>query len=296
MRTPFVSRHGAPHALLLGAAALLCLASPAHAQLGRLKKMGADAVKDAAKEKLGVEKKDAPGSAASARSTDGIVTGERVTLVLASLEPQVAQAQRTEEAQRARAAFKAKRDAYDKCAELATKNFRPGTPAHVAAVQRNEARITALQNQAAAASDRMAKAAEAGDMRKYAIIADTVNVLQSRASMLSIGATCSPDFTPPVLIGQQSSGDDSDGASGEFDPGPAVTRSMSRYDYGLLRERLALWVLLQENPSLAKGRQGVFTADEEAVLTANAAALKKFAPYFRTDAMIWKTWSDVKSW
>lgn len=293
------------------AGAFLLLASPAQAQFGKLKKIGADAIKDAAKDKMsGANKKDstttatgarsgssagsAAASSAAAKKNDFTLTEDRVALVLVSLESQVADAQKRDEAIRATRAYLLSKQALDSCMKLATKRVTP--MAMSASAQKNSARISALDDQGRAASKRMSAAMEAGDMKKFAIISDTVNVLQMRSALLTMGATCKVDFKPAALVEQDVGNQDDDAPSGTFDPGATVTELLNRYEYGMLRERIALWALLQDNPSLAKGKEGVFTPAEQAALTANAAAIKKLTPYFKSDAMIWKTWSDLKSW
>jgi hypothetical protein len=293
------------------AGAMLLFATPVQAQFGKLKKLGADAIKDAAKDKLsGTNKKDSTttstgarasgatgGTSASSSSTakknDFTLTEDRVALVLVSLESQVADAQKRDEAIRATRAYLLSKEALDSCVKLATKRVTPATMA--ASAQKNSARISAIDDQARAASKRMSAAMEAGDMKTASMLADTVNVLQTRSALLTMGATCKAEFKPAVLAAQENGQQDEE-VNGTFNPGATVTELLSVYEYGMLRERIALWALLQENPSVAKGKEGVFTAGELAALTANAAAIKKLTPYFKSDAMIWKTWNDLKSW
>jgi hypothetical protein len=292
------------------AGALLVFASPAQAQFGKLKKIGADAIKDAAKDKMsGANKKDsattstgakaassagsASASSSSVKKNDFTLTEDRVALVLVSLESQVADAQKRDEGIRAIRAYLLSKQALDSCIQLATKRATPATMG--ASAQKNSARITAIDDQARAASKRMSAAMEAGDMKTAGMIADTVNVLQTRSGLLTMGATCKAEFKPAALA-ERDNGQQDDDVNGTYNPGATVTELLSRYEYGMLRERIALWALLQENPSLAKGKEGVYTDAEQAALTANAAGIKKLTPYFKSDAMIWKTWNDLKSW
>ena len=70
MRTPALRSSGARAAwrvlALVAAVSLLAAPRAASAQLGKLKKMGADAIKDAAKDKLGIDKKAPATDAATA--------------------------------------------------------------------------------------------------------------------------------------------------------------------------------------------------------------------------------------
>ena len=69
---------------------------------------------------------------------------------------------------------------------------------------------------------------------------------------------------------------------------------MSQQEFGMVRERAALWVLAQSNPSLAKGAK--FTPDEESALGAKGPQLKKMGPLFESNALRWSTWGDLKRW
>lgn len=290
---------------------LMLTASPAQAQFGKLKKMGADAIKDAAKDKVSGEKKPAEGTAttsaagsptaAKKAASAPVLTTDKVALIVASLAPQLKDAQRRDTYARAMAEWTPKKEASDACMSTLSKNADP--MALMANVQKNEARITALQKQSEAANARLSKASAAGDMRAQLFLQDTVSVLMVRSALLTTGGKCTAEFTPVAILEYQAaererytksgSGESAEG----FDPGSAARGSMSQYEYGLLRERMALWALMQENPALrGTGKEGVFTADETAALTAHAVDIKKMTALFKSDALIWKTWNDVKSW
>ncbi|WP_353268624.1 hypothetical protein [Gemmatimonas sp.] len=286
---------------------LALTASPAHAQFGKLKKMGADAIKDAAKEKITSDKKPetAAASAAPAAAKKSVaapvLTTDKVALIVASLAPQLKDAIRRDAASRAMAEWAPKKKANDECMSTLGQNADP--MALMANAQKNEAKITALQKQSEGANARLNKATAAGDLRAQTFLQDTVTVLMLRGALLSTSGKCTAEFTPTAILDYQitereryAKGGSGDSAEG-FDPGPSVRGGMTAYEYGLLRERIALWALMQENPALrGTGKEGVFTADETAALTAHAADIKKMSSLFKSDALIWKTWNDVKSW
>jgi len=285
------------YACALAALSILLL-SPrvTQAQLGRLKKMGADAIRDAAKDKLGTDKKDAASDAAKASSMP-VLDDTRIGLVLASLAPQVKAAQIRADAAAASRAFEEKEKASDACAERAAESV---TPMAIAASGRaNAARLTALQNQTEAMQRRLEKAIASNDVRARFYLQDSVNVIMRRSAILSMGASCTFDFTPPAVIeeqileAQEASSHDEDTTF----PGERVRGALSRVEYGILRERIALWALLQDTPTLkGLGKEGVFSADEQAALTSHAAEIRKLTPLFKSNAMIWKGWDDLRNW
>ncbi|WP_158514883.1 hypothetical protein [Gemmatimonas phototrophica] len=295
-------------ALSLAGTMVLCT-TPAQAQFGKLKKIGADAIKDAAKDKLSTDKKPASTSTAGTAAPTArkeaatpVFTEDKVALLVISLAPQIKDAQLRDDAARANAAWVPKKKASDACIENASKTMNPMMIATNA--QKNEARINAIQKQIESINKRMNAATQLKDVRSQLFLQDSSVTLTMRMAVLTYGISCQMDFTPaPILEYQaverermmrEASGNES--AEG-FDPGSAVTGVMSNYEYGLLRERMALWALMQDNPALKDvGKAGTFTPEETAALTAHAADIKKMLPLFKSDALTWKTWSDLKSW
>ena len=278
---------------LVAASSLLVAPRPASAQLGRLKKMGADAIKDAAKDKLGLDKQAPEAKAAGMPTLDD----NRIALVLASLAPQVKAAQVRADAAAAAAAYDEKVKASAACTERATKDVNP--MAIAAASQRNAAQIAALQKQSEAVQQRLNAAMQGNDLRKQAYLQDSATVLTERAALLSIGASCPKDFAPAAVLDARvldMQGRRSDDG-GRFDPGEATRGALSRTEYGILRERIALWTLMQANPALnGIGKEGVFSAEEQAALAKHSADLAKLAPLFKSNGMVWKTWGDLRDW
>lgn len=285
---------------------LTVAATPAEAQLGRLKKMGADAIKDAAKDKLSTDKKETAKAAASTETGTAkakapalpTLDEDRVALLVAGLMPQVKAAEVRAAAATARNAYLTRKKASDACIERASKDLN--VAAISANAEKNSAKITALQKQTDAVQARLNAASNANDLRRQLYLTDTVTILTQRSAALTLGAPCEFDFTPSAMLEERLASMQSTGsreASAGFDPGEATRGVFSRYHYGLLRERLALWAMMQEDPSLKDtGKEGVFTAEEQAALTAHAADIRKLAPLFKRDALTWKTWEDLRDW
>lgn len=285
---------------------VLTMPTAAHAQFGKLKKMGADAIKDAAKDKIGADKKEPAGAAATASTSAAKpakeagmpkLDADRIQLVLTSLTPQLKAAQIRADAAAATSAYQAKKKASDACIENFSKSANP--MAIAASAEKNEAKIAALQTQSEAAQRRFNAAMQSNDIRKQVFLEDTTTVLLQRMALLSYGATCTVDFAPVAMLEakalerQGRRGDD----AGQFDPGDATRKAMSRTEYGVLRERIALWTLMQSNPTLkGTGKEGIFSPEEQSALGQFSGDLMKFAPLFKADAMIWRTWSDLRDW
>jgi hypothetical protein len=304
--------------LLSASALLLAVSTPAHAQLGKLKKMGADAIKDAAKGKLGnkdttsTSKPGAAGSAAAAasgnakaptRAPNYTITAERIELVMTSLRPLVADAEKQLVLRRTSADYKAKREAALACFNKASSNVNP-----MALMNQSEAqqkRAAAMQAQAEAVNKRLNASRDKSNSRAKLALQDTADVMQMNMAAVSIGSSCTMPYAPLALIDAQASANananasnDADGSdeSGTLDPTPEAKQALTRAEFGMLRERIALWLMAQTNPSLQKGSEGKFTAEENAAMSAKAAELTGLAPLFSSSALRWSTWGDVKAW
>ena len=75
---------------------------------------------------------------------------------------------------------------------------------------------------------------------------------------------------------------------------PDARAGMTTGQWGRVRERMALWLLIKSGDVPATAEK--FTEAEESVMSARATELKKFAPLFKSGSMQWVHWSDVKSW
>lgn len=284
-------------ASLLGSVTLLATASPAQAQLGRLKKMGADAIKKEA----GIKEPEAAKSAeSSGKKANYTITADRIDLVLASLQPLVADAERAAAAKAVEGDYNAKRKTADACMERAQKMFNPMTM--MSNDPQRTARMEAITKQLDGVNKRSQAAMQRDDFRNAIALRDTSMVLMMAQANATIGANCSYPYLPAAMIDAQASaeknrgarsGDDSDG-SGSLDPTPAAKKEMTQQEFGMVRERMALWAMSQSNPSLAKGAK--FTPDEEAALGSKAPQVKKLAGLFESNALRWSTWGDVKRW
>jgi hypothetical protein len=285
----------------------------AHAQLGRLKKLGAEAVKD---KLAGGDKKDSaatatkPGTpaaaassaaapAATAKKGNYTITESRVALVLANLQPLLAEAERRAASENVQRDYAAKRKTAMECMEKASSNFDPASL--MTANPQRDARMEAIQKQAEAASARLNRATQGGNARVIAFVRDTSDVLQMQMAVTQVGASCVIPFAPAAVIDGQLSASQrqasgAERANASFDANAEAKAAMTTVEFGMIRERIALFALQQDNPSLELGSAGQFTADERAVLSARASELKRYAPLFKGGSLRWQTWADLKGW
>lgn len=290
------------------AAALVLSATPASAQLGRLKKLGADLAKDAAKEKLD-PKKETPSkptessasSSTSSRNTDLVLNEDRVALVVASLQPMLADATARRELRTVTAQHEEKSKASRACLETAQMKASANPMAIAQNSQKNEAQIEKLTKDVERLSEKMSAAVNANDVRTRVYVTDSLTVMQVRMSMAVLGSNCPVYYTPaPILDAQIKSqsrtvvSEDMD--EGTFDPPAAAKENLSRYQFGLLRERIAIWALKQDDPTFKAGKLGIFTPEEEAALQSNATDIRKLAPLFKDGSLRWSTWGDLSQW
>jgi hypothetical protein len=78
---------------------------------------------------------------------------------------------------------------------------------------------------------------------------------------------------------------------------PAATRAtFTKYQFALLRERIALFALSSADPTAKVGKEGVFTDEERAALTARAAEIQKLTPYFKNGTLAWVGSGDLSKW
>ena len=171
MRTS--SRHLLRDLLRSGTALLIALsvASPAEAQIGsRLKKLGKDAMKDAAKAKVGGSAKDSsaaasgPGAAtggaggSNSAKVDIAVTADRVTMVMSALASVAERAKLLATARAERIVYEPRRDSAMACVQGATSNGAMPSQAGMQASRKFSARQDGLSrryNAALAANERL---------------------------------------------------------------------------------------------------------------------------------------------
>jgi hypothetical protein len=283
--------------LLLQAILLLLFALPAQAQLGRLKKMGADL----AKESVGLPAKEEPKAAATnasaSRGTDNLITAERLELVMTALAPMVERAKRESAARAARRDYEARHTPWKTCIETAAKK----------ATSISEAYLTKggdIAVRSAELMQRQVAAQHAGRDLQAAYLADSAAVISFELSALMTGAKCGPSvYMPAAVVAQEAERsamqrgsyeiDESGRAVGNVQVPEAVRKSLTTHQFGLLRERVALYALSLDDASV---KLGAFTDAEKAALATRAAELRALAPFFRDGTMRWTTWRDVKSW
>lgn len=274
----------------VSAAALLSPVS-ASAQLGRLKKAAADA----AKEKVGVKEPSA------SSSSNYVITADRLSAVMAVMETSMARAERAAAARAVEADYNKKRKTFESCAEAQLQTVAGKTPP-VDAIQKS----AAITQKSAELGQRMVPAQQAKRYREYVAMTDTLSITSIRSAlvMFNLDAKCgAPVYMPPALIDaaaermNRDNGGSSSNSSGGTAIAPEERAGMTTQQFGMVRERMALWALQQTNNAPAdNNKYGVFTSDEQAVLEAQGAKLKKWAPIFKDQPGTWATWGDLKSW
>lgn len=306
---PVGSRRAMSRVLLMPAIAVLLAtpASAAHAQFGKLKKIGADAIKDKAKEKIGgkeapTTKEGAAAEAGKAASSDSkpvnmTINASQLDLMLAALTPMAADAEKKTQAKLLEAEHAKKNLLADKC-------LKDGTAAMVASGKgptvsdAAKARARALSKEADRLSAVTMKSYETQDRRAGAFAQDSMTTLQMQSAVLEMGLSCKFVFTPPAVMETKVA---TYGMSGDLPEAesavPAAARTtFTKYQFALLRERIALFALSSADPTLKVGKEGVFTDEEKAALTARMAEIQKLTPYFKNGTLVWKGSGDLSKW
>lgn len=280
-------------AVNLVAALLMCSAvvSPAEAQFGRLKK----AAQDLAKEKLAPKTDDAK-TAASTTSAAGesfVITPDHITLVLESVETAVVEAERLQASKRASTEYAKHQEAAKLCMDRLAQSYNPakmGAPS-----EERSAEISRLGDESAAAQLRANAAMQRDDRRTYFAIQDTAQVLLQQSAVLTLGGSCTIPYVPLAVIDAQVAEYAGMKTEKLHPTAPAKSR-MTHTQFGRVRERIALWALLQDDPSLKVGSEGVFSEAEQQSLKARNAEIKRLTPFFKDNTLRWSTWGDVSSW
>lgn len=268
-------------------AALLSVSvtTPGQAQIGRIKKIGADAAKDAA---MGKKPEDP-----TAAKVTYEITAERVTAIVTALTPALAAAQRDADAKAVTAAYDAKYKAANECFSKAA----GGTP-DPASMQGDK--YTAIATKLSSVSERLTAAVNAKRHRESIALQDTALVLQiSMGAMLFKHSCPAMPYKPVAMIDQlaaqmASHEANPSGGSNELQVPPEARAGMTTGQWGRVRERMAVWLLIQSGDLPATSEK--FTDAEQAVLSARSAEIKKFGPLFKSGSMQWVHWTDVKSW
>jgi hypothetical protein len=204
-------------------------------------------------------------------------------------------------AKAAQADYDKRRKTYDTCMEGQVKALS-NSPPSMAAMQ-NAANIADKTN---GLTQRMTTAQQNKRWAQYVATSDTLQIaaLQQTLTLYGVQSKCgAPVYMPPVLVAasadkmdRQSSGNYSEGDNQIVVPA-AQRAGMTTYQFGMVRERAALWALQQTNNApVGNNKHGVFTEEEQAVLEAQGAKLKKWAPIFKDSPSTWVSWGDIKNW
>lgn len=306
---PAVARLTLVTALATVASVALLALVPAsgEAQLpGRLKKLGKEVLKDAARQK-GAGQDSAAGAAAAAEPSGATTTGrgasggdytitdERVQSVLAALTPAVGRARAAAAAQSERAAYQATTEKFTACMAAAGTG---GTPS--AADVEESAKMTERYG---ALSQRLAAAIAAKDKRRVAFVTDSITVAGqgSTAAMFGLTKKCGAFPYTPVSVLEYQLAQDTEEVTEERAPtltvGKPAVSMMTRTQFGMLRERIALWTMMKGGaPANALGKEGVFTEGELAALERRATELMALAPLFKGGSLQWSRSADLRGW
>ncbi|MBK6485935.1 MAG: hypothetical protein IPF98_03495 [Gemmatimonadetes bacterium] len=292
--------------LLLGVI-VLATAMPLEAQVsGRLKRLGKDALKNAAKDK--VDGKDSSATSASGATTpakanasvaavDFTITEERVSAVLVALGPAAERARSRMAANAERAPFEARREKFEACLKQNVDVEAIPSAANMTAAEKIGARNEAL-------SKRVNKALADQDARAYTYAEDSarVGIQLGMATVYGATRTCgTPPYTPPALleaaIAERTASTSGTSATDLQVADPALSL-MTQTQFGMLRERIALFAMLKGGlvPDNKLGKEGVFTDAEVVVLEVHGAELIKLAPLFQGKALQWSGTADLRGW
>jgi len=218
--------------------------------------------------------------------------------MLAALTPMAADAEKTTQIQKVANAHQLKYKAAEKCLNDAVAGVSTGRKVGRSPTAAERARSGQLEKDIERLSEVFAKSVGNENRRVTAYAQDSMTTKQMQNTVLQMGLSCSFEFTPAAVMETQVS---TWGMSGDLpDPPSSVPaparQTFSKYDFALLRERIALFALSSADPTVKVGSQGVFTDEEKAALTARAAEIQKLQPYFKNGTLRWKGASDLSTW
>ncbi len=284
--------------------------SNARAQFGKLKKIGADAIKDKAKEKVaGKEAPEAsattsgtaPGGgksvAASSKPVNMTLNASQLDLMLAALTPMAADAEKATQTRKLASAHAQKNKDAQKCFENGQSAAMTSRVAPTR-TDANDARSRRLTKDVERLSAVVSASYTDENKRANVFAQDSMSVMTWQNVVLQMGLTCSFEFTPPVVLEAKVA---TYGLSGDLPqaqssvPAEAHT-AFTKYQFSLLRERIALFALSSADPSLKVGKEGVFTDEERAALAARMPEILKLQPYFKNGTLVWKGEGDLEKW
>lgn len=281
---------------------LLLSAAPsvAEAQFGKLKDLGSKVAKDAARdaairktaEAVGVETGTGSSAGASTGSSSSRVsydiTAERLDAVLAALAPMMEDARKRAATRQMLDTFTTKRTAFEDCVRTATSRV---TSVSAEAVER----ANVYNEKVVPMVERYTQLSQRPDRRRDAILLqDSLAVLSLQAQLAMAGAKCGPPVYRTVAVADAELEADQSSGTGQWQVPQDKRAGMNASQFGRLRERIALWALIQEGD--AKATEGRFSDNEAQALQARAGELKALAPFFRDGTLAWTHWGDIKSW
>ncbi|MEP6834638.1 MAG: hypothetical protein ABJB74_14680 [Gemmatimonas sp.] len=274
------------------AATVALLPNLASAQLGKLKK----AATDAAKEKAGT-KSETPAPA----SANFVITADRLAAVMTVMDASMEKAAKDAAAKAVVTDYNTKHKAYEKCIETQMQTLAGKAPS-VDGMQK----AAAESQKTGALSQRMLAAQRANKYREVVALNDTMQIMSLRPTLIMYGleTKCGgPVYMPLAIVDDNAAkmasanGSQSNNIANEVTVSPSARAGMTTQQFGMVRERAALWALQQTNNAPAdNNKYSVFTADEQAVLSAQGAKLKKWAPIFKESPATWSGWGDIKAW
>lgn len=269
--------------------------SAAEAQFGKLRDLGAKAAKEAAARKAseatGIESTSGSGSgsgsSASARVTYDI-TAERLDAVLAALTPLVEEARMRAAARQQVDAFNARRTAYEECAAASAKRAMTITPEGVERSATFTAKMAPMLERYSTISQDPAR------KREMLMLQDSMTVLSVQGQVALVGGKCGAPVHRTLAIVEAELAEEQTTNDGQLLVPTAQRAGMTTSQFGRIRERIALWALIQEGH--AKPTEGRFTDTESQALQVKASELRTLAPFFRDGSVSWTHWGDLKGW
>jgi hypothetical protein len=261
-----------------------------------LKKAAADAARDAA----GVKK--AEPAASSSSSSNLVITADRLSAVMAAMVPIMADAEREAASRAASAEYNKKRKVFESCIETQSKAMGAGTLPTTDGMMKS----AAISEKSVDMLQRSQAAHQARRYREYLALTDSMTASGSFASlaMFNLDTKCGAyPYKPAVMLDleaskmSRASTEVTESGSNLVSVAPANRGGMSTYQFGMIRERAILWALQQTNNApVGDNRYSVFTAEEQSVLEAQGAQLKKWALILKDQPSRWATWTDIAAW
>lgn len=268
----------------------------AHAQLGKLKKMGTDVMKDKAKEAAGVKNPEGTPANGGAR-IDYAITEERLTGIMDYLAPLVDEAERQASYRHSVSAYKAQLDAASDCVNKGSASVTPDIEASMSP------KVQALMAKTTGYTEKLNAANATKNYRAIIAYSDSAAVSQVQFATLMFPSLKCPAVpyksaamidAEAATMAQQRSGQSS-AATATSHTVPAANRAgLTTGQFGRIRERMAIWLLVQSGDLPATADK--FTDAEQALLTGKGDALKRYGPLFKDGIMPWATWGDITAW